>query len=207
VKPGVKTTLQTIAASNGLSLSATGATGLEEWVRLDIQRQQEALFQPMLRKIIREELRTFSNRLVFFLMRIAFAAEQGKILITNVLERVLRREDVPVQRVHALVDQSDTLARRNIIQKTPKLKSLLEEWEAAFTDAEEGGRGVADGNCEGNLYQIPTRGQSHDPLGVPVASVQETTIRGLTVATVDENGGLFPRIPPAKTPNFLHVYC
>ena len=136
VQPGVKLSLQTIAAANGLSLSATGATGLEEWVRWDIQRQQEALLQPLLRKIIREELRSFSNRLVFFLMRIAFAAEQGRILITNVLERVLRREGVPVQRIHNLVDQSDKLARRNIIQKTPKLRSLIDEWEASFTEAD-----------------------------------------------------------------------
>jgi cysteinyl-tRNA synthetase len=62
--------------------------------------------------------------------------EQGRILITNILERVLRRDGVPVQRIHNLVDQSDKLARRNIIQKTPKLRSLIEEWEASLTEAE-----------------------------------------------------------------------
>ena len=41
--------------------------------------------------------------------------------------------------------------------------------------------------------------------GVPLASVQETTSRGLTVKTVEENEALRPRIPHTKTPDFLHT--
>jgi uncharacterized coiled-coil protein SlyX len=37
--------------------------------------------------------------------------------------------------------------------------------------------------------------------GVSVASVQETTIRWLSVDMVEENEGLLPQIPPMKTPN------
>ena len=42
--------------------------------------------------------------------------------------------------------------------------------------------------------------------GVPVVYVQETTIRGSTVGTVEENEGLHPHIRGTKTPDFVHVY-
>jgi hypothetical protein len=43
--------------------------------------------------------------------------------------------------------------------------------------------------------------------GVPVASVQETTIRGSTVKIVGKNEGLRPHILGTKTPDFAHVCC
>jgi hypothetical protein len=36
-------------------------------------------------------------------------------------------------------------------------------------------------------------------IGVPVASVQETTIHGLTVESGEENEGLLPQMSPMKT--------
>jgi hypothetical protein len=139
VKPVVKAELKRLAGMHGLSLSKTGAAGLEEWVHQQIHAQHEALLYPIIRQIIREELRTFGNRLVFFLMRIAFAAEQSRILITNVLDRILRREGVPVQTFTNLVDQSNKMARRNIIHKTPQLQTLLDEWEGSFREGREEG--------------------------------------------------------------------
>jgi hypothetical protein len=44
------------------------------------------------------------------------------------------------------------------------------------------------------------------PIGVPVASVQETTIRRLTVNIVEENAGLCPRIQWVKARDILDVY-
>jgi hypothetical protein len=43
-------------------------------------------------------------------------------------------------------------------------------------------------------------------VGVPVANVQETTIRELAVKTVEENEGLRPHIRWTKIPDFVHVY-
>jgi hypothetical protein len=91
----------------------------------------------MLRQIIRDELRTFGNRIVFFLMRIAFASEQARILVTNILDRILRREGVTSDTFSSLVDQSNKMARRNILHKTPQLQSLLEEWEGSVQDEGE----------------------------------------------------------------------
>jgi hypothetical protein len=58
------------------------------------------------------------------------------------------------------------------------------------------------------LIQIE-RADFFEPLGqggVPIASVQETTIRESTVKTVGENVGLHPHIRWTKTPDFAHVY-
>jgi hypothetical protein len=136
--PLVRAELERRAATEFLSVSRVGATLLETAIRQDIHSQYNSLLQPMLRQIIREELRAFGNRIVFFLMRIAFAAEQARILIANVLNHILKREGVPQEHFHELVDQSNKLARRNIIQKTPQLKTLLKEWEGLYPEEEQG---------------------------------------------------------------------
>jgi hypothetical protein len=41
--------------------------------------------------------------------------------------------------------------------------------------------------------------------GVPVARVQETTIRRLTVEIVEENGGLRPQMPQMETPDSFSI--
>ncbi len=93
-KPEIKTELSRLAQLNELSVSQTGGAFLEQALRQNLHEQHAALLQPMIKQAIREELRAFGNRLVFFLMRIAFASEQARILITNVLDRILRREAV-----------------------------------------------------------------------------------------------------------------
>ena len=78
VKPAVKAELKRLAEMHGLTLSKTGAAGLEEWVHQKIHRQQEALFYLIIRQVIREEFRAFGNRLVFCLMRAErFSAVMG----------------------------------------------------------------------------------------------------------------------------------
>src|SRR2546425_468284 len=74
VHPLVKAEIQRTAAREGLSASTVGAAFLEKAIQQDIHSQYNALLQPMIRQIIREELRAFGNRIVFFLMRIAFAS-------------------------------------------------------------------------------------------------------------------------------------
>jgi hypothetical protein len=134
--------IQRIAALEQLSLSKIGATALEEWVHQRIHMQHETLLYPIIRQIIREELRSFGNRIVFFLMRIAFAAEQSRILLTNILDRVLRLVNAPEQTFTTLVDQSNKMAQRNIINKSPQIKSLIDEWEGSFKDPREEGNSL-----------------------------------------------------------------
>lgn len=139
LKPAVYDEIQRIATHGHLSLSKTGAAALEEWVHQQIHRQHETLLYPIIRQIIREELRTFGNRMVFFLMRIAFAAEQSRILITNILDRLLRLVHAPEQTFTTLVDQSNKMAQRNIINKSPQIKTLIDEWERSFPERREEG--------------------------------------------------------------------
>jgi hypothetical protein len=63
-------------------------------------------------------------------MRIAFAAEQTRILVTNILNRFLKHQGVPDEIFNDLVDKSNKMAKRNIIARTPEMKSLMEEWFA-----------------------------------------------------------------------------
>ncbi len=142
VKPAVQAELKRLAEMDELTVSKTGATLLEAAIHQQIHTQHVLLLQPIIEQTVRKELRTFGNRLVFFLMRIAFASEQARILITNVLDRLLRREGGGEQTLTTLVDQSNKLARRNIIHKSPQLQTLLEEWEAANTPDREEGRGT-----------------------------------------------------------------
>jgi len=144
VKPPLKETLTHIAKREGLSISSVGKAGLEEWVHQKLHNQHEALLYPLVRQAIREELLAFGNRIVFFLMRIAFASEQSRILITNILDRILKREGAPETTLYNLVDRSNTLAKRNIIKKTPQLQTLLDEWEASVTEKR------SEGNNTGN---------------------------------------------------------
>jgi len=139
VKPAVKAELERLAGMDGLSVSKTGATFLEEAIHQKLHIQHALLLQPIIEQTVRKELRTFGNRLVFFLMRIAFASEQARILITNVLDRILRREGVREPTFTSLVDQSNKMARRNIIHKSPQLQTLLDEWEESFAEGREEG--------------------------------------------------------------------
>jgi hypothetical protein len=139
--PLVRAELERRATTEFLSVSHVGATLLETAIRQDIHSQYKSLLQPMLRQIIREELRAFGNRVVFFLMRIAFAAEQTRILVTNVLDKTLKREGVSQERFHELVDHSNKMARRNIIQKTPQLKTLLKAWDGLYPEEQETAHG------------------------------------------------------------------
>ena len=131
VKPVVKAELERIAEHDGLSVSATGGAFLEKAIQANIDMQYGALLKPIIEQTVRNELRSFSNRIVFFLMRIAFSAEQARILITNVLDRM---SEVTQESYTKIIDRSHTTARTNVIQKTPQIKTLLEEWERSFTD-------------------------------------------------------------------------
>jgi hypothetical protein len=141
VKPAVKAELKRLAGMDELTVSKTGATLLEGAIHQQIHTQHALLLEPIIEQTVRKELRSFGNRLVFFLMRSAFASEQARILVTNVLDRILRREGVGEPTLTSLIDQSNKLARRNIIHKSPQLQTLLEEWEAANSVAREEGSG------------------------------------------------------------------
>jgi hypothetical protein len=142
MRPGVKSALQRLAEQDTLSFSETCATALEIYARWKIHQQEEALFEPRFRKIAREENRALGNRLVFFEMRNAIAAEQTRILTTDVYKRQLQTAGIPLDQIQTKVDDAYTLARSNVLKKSPQLAGLLDAWWHA-SDADAVGEGEA----------------------------------------------------------------
>ena len=129
IEPGVRVEMERIADDRGLSLSQVANLACRFYVNATIEKQHYESLRDVFRQIIREELQAFGHRLVYFLMRIAFSAEQAKLLITNVLKFVLKLAGLDQKTYVTLVDESAKLAKRNILANTPQFKALLAEWE------------------------------------------------------------------------------
>jgi hypothetical protein len=140
MQPKVKLAMLRIAELGGRSFSETCDTALEIFARQKIHDQEEALFEPRFRKIAREENRALGNRLVYFEMRNAIAAEQTRILITDLYKRQLEKEGINQKKIEEKVDQAYNLARSNVLKKSPQLASLLDAWWHA-SDADVVGEG------------------------------------------------------------------
>jgi hypothetical protein len=125
--------LEEAAEEGGLSISAVGNQVVHDWAISRGEQKYKTTLKAELRQMFREELAAFGHRIVFFLMRIAISAEQGRILITNSVKLILQMRGKYDEKTYlTMVDDSAKLARRNVLKKTPQLKSLLEEWETSF---------------------------------------------------------------------------
>jgi DNA helicase IV len=145
MRPGVKQTLRELARKARLSFSATCAEGLEVYARAKIRDQEETLFEPRMQAMIRREIRASDNRHIYFEMRNAIAAEQTRILITDLYKRQLQKEGVPLKEINKKLDNTYTMARDNILRKTktPQLKNLLDAWWRSTEDLLERQAGEA----------------------------------------------------------------
>jgi hypothetical protein len=121
--PLVRRVLEQKAAEANVSISAIGAQALYEWATSTIERQYATTLKTELRQMFREELQAFGNRIVFFLIRVAFPAEQARILITNVLKWVCKLAGLDLKAYYKMVDESSSMARKNIIAKSPQINS------------------------------------------------------------------------------------
>jgi hypothetical protein len=129
VKPIVIAELKRIAASEGLSVSATGAAILEKAMQTNLDMQYGALLQPIIREAIEKQMRSMSTRLAFLLVRVAFASEQTRSLVTNVLGR---QQGVTPSVLNDILDGSSKAAKGKIIHRTPQLEELIAEVERWF---------------------------------------------------------------------------
>jgi hypothetical protein len=134
IDPRVRAEMVRQAEEEGISFSEVGARACAAWVRYTIQKQQDDLFEPRLRHMMREEIQAIGERLVFFEMRNAFASEQTRILTTDLYKRQLQKEGVSQEKFYELLDKSDEMAHKNITQKSPKFKGILADWEADNTE-------------------------------------------------------------------------
>jgi hypothetical protein len=135
MKPGVKLTLRQLAKDTNMSFSAACAKGLEVFARAKIRDQEETLFEPRMQAMMRREIRSSDNRHVPFEIKNAIAAEQTRILITDLYKRMLLKEGMPLKAINKKLDDTYTMARTNVFNtKTPKFQTLVAQYWQATED-------------------------------------------------------------------------
>lgn len=125
--------MERIGERDGLSLSKTGATALEQWVAESLHLQHAGLIQPIIEKAIAKQMRSYSTRIAVLLVRSLFASEQTRSIVTNILGR---QQGINQQVLVKILDGSSTTARRNIVRVTPQLATLIKEVEAWIQEQE-----------------------------------------------------------------------
>jgi hypothetical protein len=120
----VKHELERIAEAEGLSLSRTGAAGLEEWLARRLHVQHAGILQPIIEKAIASQMRAYSSRIAMLLVRSMFTSEQTRALATNILGR---QPGVTQPVLEQILDGSASTAKRNITRMTPQLETLIHE--------------------------------------------------------------------------------
>jgi hypothetical protein len=155
MRPGVKEAIESLADQTGLSFSATAAKGLEIYARAKIHDQQEELFEPRMQAMMRREIRTSDNRHIYFEMRNAIAAEQTRILTTDLYKRQLQKEGMPLKEINKKLDDAYSMARTNVLRKTksPQLKNLLDAWWRSTEDWASDRQDQTEGRTDGNARE------------------------------------------------------
>jgi hypothetical protein len=139
VKPIVKAELKRIAEQESnnnkeekeVSISAVGGAFLEKALQTNLDMQYGALLQPIIREAIAKQMRSMSTRLAFLLVRVAFASEQTRSLVTNVLGR---QQGVTPAVLNDILDSSSKAAKGKITYRTPQLEDLIAEVERWFQE-------------------------------------------------------------------------
>jgi hypothetical protein len=164
MKPGVKETIESLADQTGLSFSATAAKGLEIYARAKIQDQQEALFEPKMRTMMRREIRSSDDRHVPFEIKNAIAAEQTRIYTADMYKRVLLKEGYSQKEINKKLDAAYHLACDNVFNtKTPKFTALLARYQAMteeLPDRQAGQASPRHDQTGGSQTELTNRGEA-----------------------------------------------
>jgi hypothetical protein len=155
MKPGIKSAMQRLAKQDGLSFSGACADALEVFARAKIHEQEEALFEPRMRTMMRQEIRASDNRHVPFEIKNAIAAEQTRILIADLYKRLLQKEGIPLKAINKKLDSAYNLARTNVLNtRTPKSQTLVAQYWQATEHQTSDRQGHAGGS---QTESAPTR--------------------------------------------------
>ena len=122
--PIVKAEIQRIAKREGVSDSAVGAAFLEKALQQNADLEYGALLRPIIESAIKENLQMMSTRLALLLVRVAFASEQTRSLVTNILKR---QPGLSSEALDEILDRSADAAKSKITKKTPQLEELIAE--------------------------------------------------------------------------------
>src|SRR5437762_1684853 len=133
VRPVVKAELERVAKRESVSVSAAGEALLEKALQQDISTQHSALLDTIIQKAIAKQMRSYSTRIALLLVRVAFAGEQTRSIVTNILSR---HPGVTQDMLTRILNGSSNAAKRNITRKTPQLETIINEVEQWFTQAQ-----------------------------------------------------------------------
>jgi hypothetical protein len=128
VKPIVKAALQRIAEQEGLSMSRAGGALLERALQQTIDMHYHALLEPIIRHEIQQQMQGISNRLAFLLARTAFASEQTRAIVANILGRQSGMTTDELKHILTMTKRSahGTLTRRN--PEFEELIAAMKQW-------------------------------------------------------------------------------
>ena len=117
---------QGIGEKQDLSFSVVAAAFLVMGVQHNVNLQYGALLQPVIEKVIREEMQGFKTHLAWLLVRIAFDTGQTRSLATNILNR---QPGLDNDAFRSIVTESAKAAKSNLTRRTPQLTELYEAVE------------------------------------------------------------------------------
>ena len=129
VNPIVKAEIERLATQEGISVSAVGAAFLEKAVQQNIDLEYGALLRPVIASAIKDNMHAMSTRLALLLVRVAFASEQTRSLVTNILSR---QPDIKPEVLNDILDRSAEAASSKITRKSPQLEKLVTEVRSWF---------------------------------------------------------------------------
>src|SRR2546429_114318 len=98
-------------------------------MQTNLDMQYGALLQPIIREAIAKQMRSMSTRLAFLLVRVAFASEQTRSLVTNVLGR---QQGVTPSMLNEILDGSSKATKGKIPPRPPQLEEIIAEVERWF---------------------------------------------------------------------------
>ncbi len=128
VEPIVKDELERIATREGLSLSKSGAAFLKRSLQQNIDLEYSALLTPIIEAAIDRRMRARDARLAWLLVRIGFASEQTRAIVTNILGR---QQGMTEETLKNILAMSQRTAKGNITRTSPDLREImnaLEDW-------------------------------------------------------------------------------
>jgi hypothetical protein len=126
VEPIVKEELERIAKREGLSLSKSGAAFLKRSLQQNIDLEYSALLTPIIEAAIDRRMRARDARLAWLLVRIGFASEQTRAIVTNILGH---QQGMTEETLKNILAMSQRTAKGNITRKTPQIAALIEAVE------------------------------------------------------------------------------
>jgi len=125
VEPRVKSHFERLAAAEGLSLSATIAAFLKRSAQEDVDLQYSALLEPIIKSVIRKELRENSSRQAWLMARNVFTSEHTRNLVTNMLGILCRQQKMSEENLKTIIAMTKQTAKGSLTRKNPELEELI----------------------------------------------------------------------------------